>query len=281
MADFIPGLDLHAKHSSQPIGGVCSYGVEMEFIFGQGTQIFPNLPVPIWGVQTSRVVEDAGEKWFEFGFKIDAQLVGNSATGWTDDGNYIRLEPQWSDDLATWHMGKFLPAPVPVVEVEPGVWEYWSRASHPVDSASKTGQLTAGYPNGFGEGDVRNNPFTSLIIAGVAIALPRFPYLMPTDAAALQEDIRAAGWPAATVTASSDIAWQITLPDIALTDYTQVVLIGWPTYLVADQFGAIVNPVFGAQFVGSYVDAAGTSIADKRGFGRLKLSAGPRYAAYR
>lgn len=278
-ANLLSGRDLRVM--GEDIGAVCCDGQEVEFLFGRGTQLFPNLPVPVWGVQTSRIVEDAGEKWFEFGFKIDCQLTGNSAAGWLDDGNYIRLDPQYSIDLVNWSAGKFLPAPVPVVEVTPGIWEYWSRAINPVDSAIKTGQLSAGFPGIYSsQGDSRNNPFTSLVIAGVAIALPRFPYTMPTDAAELQEDIRAAGWPTATVTASSDVIWSIILPDVNLAAYTQYSQVGWPTYMVANMYGALVNPVSNASFVGTYVDPSGMAIAPK-GFARLKFSAGPRYDAYR
>ena len=274
-ATLLSGRDLRVNGAD--IGGVCYAGQEAEFLFGRGTQLFPNLPVEVWGVQTSRVVEDAGEKWFEFGFRIDTQLTGNSAAGWMDAGNYIRLEPQWSDDLVTWQMGKFLPAPVPVVEVEPGVWEYWSRAINPVDSAVKTGQLSAGFPAG--AGDSRNNPFTSLTIAGVVQALPHFPYTMPTDAAILQADIIAAGWPGTTVTAASDTEWAVLIPDVNLTLYIQETSIGWPEYLMPDMDGNLTIPVAGIDFDGAWVDGGGTPLANK-GFGRLKLSQGPRYDAY-
>lgn len=274
MDSFIPGRDLMVNGSA--IGGICFAGQEVEMLFGKGTQVFPNLPVPIWSCTMCRVVEESGKRWFEFGFRIDTQLTGHPATGWLDAGNYIRLEPQWSPDLVNWSMGKFLPAPVPVVEVEPGIWEYWSRALNPAASAVRFGEIMTGSGIDGWSSDVRNNPFISVVIAGVVQALPNYPYTMPTDAAQLQADLIAAGWTGSVVQATDDTHWSVTIPDVDYSAFQQESRIFWPPYLVPDMYGNLVNTVQSSIFVGGMVDESGVTIHDKA-FARLKLSAGPRY----
>lgn len=278
MASFIPGRDTMILGSA--VDGMFCAGQEVEMLFGKGTQIFPNLPVPIWSTTMCRVVEESGKRWFEFGFRIDTQLTGHPATGWLDAGNYIRLEPQWSPDLVNWHAGKFMPAPVPVLEVEPGMWEYWSRALNPAASAVRTGQIRAESGTTMGiSGDPRNNPFVSVVLAGVAQALPNYPYTMPTDAAQLQTDLIEAGWAGTVVEADDDTHWSVTVPNVDFTELYQDSRIYWPAYLVPDIYGNLVNISDSNYFSGSYVDESGVAIHDKA-FARLKLSAGPRYDPY-
>lgn len=256
-------------------------GQEAEFIFGQGTQLFPNLPVPIWGRTSSRVVDDAGEKWFELGFTMDHLLSGNPAAGWNDAGNYFRIDYEFSHDLVTWAAGKFVNAPTPVINTGHGTWQYWARALNPVDAAVKSGNIVVssgfnGQLGDIGNNDTRNNPFTAMTIAGVAQALGGFPYTMPTDAARMQINIRALGWTGATVEASSATVWRIIIPGVSYILYSQFSKVFWPVYLVADMFGVINNPIDGADLTGLMVDAAGTPIFNKA-FGRLKFSTGSRY----
>lgn len=279
MADYLTGRETRTQGSI--IDRVFVGGQEAEFIFGQGTQLFPNLPVPIWGRTSSRVVDDAGEKWFEMGFAMDHLLSGNPAAGWTDAGNYFRIDYEWSPDLVTWSAGKFVNAPTPVINNGDGTWQYWARALNPVDAAVKSGDIrvSSGYNGQLGNivsGDTRNNPFTALTIAGVAQALGGFPYTMPTDAARMQTDIRALGWTGATVESSSSTVWRIIIPAINYTSYAQSSKVFWPVYLVADMFGVVNQPVDGAGLTGTLVDAAGTPIFNKA-FGRLKFSTGSRY----
>ncbi|MDP3850508.1 MAG: hypothetical protein Q8Q59_08400 [Luteolibacter sp.] len=264
------------------VGQVFFGGEEVEFAFGMGTQLMPHAGIYLEGFSSARVVADAGEKWFEFGFCLDMTgmgggLAGNSGAGWTDPGNYLLLEAQWSPDLINWSMGKFVPAPVPVVDLGAGVFEYWSRALNPQDSAVKTGALVVSRTNG----DVRNNPFTSLVIAGVAQALPHFPYDMAVTgtAAQLQGDLEDLGWIGAIVTGSSRATWSISIPSVNYTSYSQTSRVGFPVYLVADMFGAINTPVDHIGFRGSFLDAAGTAIFPKA-FARLKISPGTRYNPY-
>lgn len=284
MADFTKGRQTFTQ--GVEVGAVHVGGEEVEFLFGQGTQLFPNLPVPIYGACGTRMVLDAGQKWFEVGFRMDHLLSGNAAAGWTDAGNYFRIEPQWSIDLVNWSMGKFLPAPVPVINLGGGVYEYWSRCIHPQDSAIKSGQLEIssgaayGQPGTLGNigSDSRNNPFTALTILGVSRALGGFPYTMPGDAARMQTDLSAL-FPGATVEASADTVWRIRIPAITFGSFGQLNKIFWPVYLVANSFGAIVSPVDGSNLDGNFVNAEGLAIYNKA-FARLKITAGTRYDPY-
>lgn len=279
MGDFILGRETRTQ--GVVADRVFVGGQEAEFIFGQGTQIFPNLPVEIWGRTYSRVVADAGEKWFEVGFSMDHLLAGNPAAGWTDQGNYFRLDYEWSPDLVNWSAGKFVNAPTPIINNGDGTWQYWARALNPVDSAAKSGsiRISSGYEQelgNIGAQNTSNNPFTALTIAGVTQSLGGFPYTMPTDAARMQADLRALGWTGATVEASSATVWRIIIQTASYTAYTQISKLFWPTYLVADMFGVVNTPVDGATFAGQMVDASGTPIFQKA-FGRLKFSTGSRY----
>jgi hypothetical protein len=134
MPDFTKGRTLF--HAGVEVDRVFTGGEEAQFIFGKGTQIFPNLPVPIYGCCAARMTQEADADWFEMGFSVDMSdmggaLVGNSAAGWTDAGSYLKIEVERSDDLDNWSMGQFLPAPVPVVDLGDGKFEYWSRAVVP------------------------------------------------------------------------------------------------------------------------------------------------------
>ena len=283
MAEFTKGRKTRTK--GVEISRVFVGGQEAAFIFGKGTQLFPNLPVPIWGCLESRVVLDSAQYWFEMGFRVDTELVGNAANGWTDSGNYLRIDTEWSPDLVNWSAGKFVPAPVSVINNGDGTWTYWSRAIHPQNSAVKSGMIVsssgAAYSGQVGNIvtiDTRNNPFTALTILGVVRALGGFPYTMPTDAARMQTDL-AAIFPGATVESSSATVWRIQIPNITFSAFGQLNKVYWPTYLVADMFGVVNTPVDGAPFTGSFVNASGVAIYE-RGFGRLKFSAGNRYDPY-
>lgn len=281
MADFIPGQDVFTQGAQ--IGQVFSQGVETEFVFGMGCQLLPKLPIKIWGLCATRVVTASGEKWFEFGFRLTADLLGDASIGWTDADGFFLIEPEWSRDLINWTGGKFVPAPVPVVTLPSGQKQYWSRAINPVDSSLKSGQLTlaSGVSDGSGgviTGDVRNNPFTALTVVGAVVPLSGFPYTMPTDAARLTADLQAF-YPGSQVIATSSTVWQITIPGVNMTAYTQTNKISWPQYFVADMYGTLNTPVNGVFFADSFVDPAGNSIETK-GFARLKITHGNLYPNY-
>lgn len=194
MADFIPGR--HSFVGGVEIGAMHHMGEEIEFAFGKGTQLFPNAPVAIYGRTQWRVVNDTDQKVFEVGFAIDHEMTGNAATGWTDSGNYLKFEIQQSDDLITWNMGRFIPAPVPVVDLGGGSYQYWSRCVVPIKWQETLIDFRASSTR-YGK------EITALGILGVDVYLPNFPYAMPADAAQLQTDLRANGYPDSVVTADT------------------------------------------------------------------------------
>lgn len=287
MADF---LDIDSRYLGQEIDRAFYAGQETEFAFGRGETFFSRAPVAIYGMTASRIVEDAGKKHFEFGFTVDmtdmgGPLTGNAGAGWTDFGNYLKLEPQWSPDLVNWSMGKFYPAPVPVVSLPNNVYEFWGRAIHVQDAAVKNGSIrvSSGYNGQIGDigvPDTRNNPITGITIAGAVQPFLGVSYTMPGDASALQARLRALGWTGATVEASSATVWRIIIPTVNFTSYSQTSKVFWPSYLVPDIFGNVVNPIDGSGLGGQLSDALGNEIFT-RAFARLKISAGTRYDPYR
>lgn len=134
MADFTLGRSTYTE--GVELGHVFAGGEEAEFLFGKGTQLFPSIPVALYGSCVAKITPEADADWFDFGFSVDmagmgGALIGNSAAGWTDAGNYLKIEAQQSENLTDWNMGQFLPAPVPVVDLGGGKYEYWSRSVIP------------------------------------------------------------------------------------------------------------------------------------------------------
>lgn len=224
--------------------------------------------------QKTRIVEDVGRKWFEFGW-VSSDLFGGSQTeGWSDaSGNYLFFI-QYSEDLRSWTNNGFLPAPVPVVGRPDGSVEYWSRAVNPVNAVEKTQSLLC-YSDAL-NGDARNNPFTGVTIGSVALPLPNFPYTMPDDAAQLQVDIRAAGYPDALVTASSDTVWSIAITDVDVIGYQATSFVSWPTYTTPDPILGGNIYINNRHFQANSIDSEGNRIVEKA-FARLGVSPGFRY----
>lgn len=195
MADFILGRETRTQGSTAD--RVFIAGQEAEFVFGRGTQLFPNIPVPVWGTHEVRTLQETDAFWFEFGFKIDTVLNGNAATGFTDAGNYFRLDCEQSTDLVNWSMGKFIPSPAgAVVNNGDGTHTYWQRSTVPIWWFNTMVDLSI-TTNRYGKS------ITGLSIGQVPISLPGFPYAMPSDAARLQADLRANGYPGAVVSSVS------------------------------------------------------------------------------
>lgn len=191
MADYLKGRE--SRTQGVEVDRVFVGGNEAEMIFAKGTQIFPNLPVAIWGSHDYRTIADAEAFWFEFAFKIDAVLTGNSATGFTDAGNYFRIDCEQSTDLVNWSLGKFIPSPVgAVVNNGDGTYTYWHRTTVPIHYFNVLVDLTI-TSNRYGKS------ITGLSIGQVPISLPGYPYAVPSQAATLQADLRAAGYTGAVV----------------------------------------------------------------------------------
>lgn len=163
------------------------------------------------------------EKWFDVWFDFPSQLAGNARDGWVDETLKIGIRLQRSEDLVTWdHEWIDLPSTV----VADG-FRYRARMLYPVSSQNYTLTLTAADT----AGNALSYPFTALTLNSAAQSLPNFPYNMPTDAAQLQTDIRAAGWTGATVTASAATTWSIVIPNAVMSVYGAVNKIFWPSYV--------------------------------------------------
>lgn len=144
----------------------------------------------------SRMVNDADGMWLEVGFQSPEELDGDASSGWTDTRGYCALEIESSFDLATWAAGSFTDCAGSPASLPDGSWEYWSRAVVPrlwentmVDLAATTTRY--------------GKSITAINVCGVAVDLPDYPYAMPGDAAELQSDLRAAGYPGAVVSVAS------------------------------------------------------------------------------
>ncbi len=262
-------------HAGSRVSEIRHAGARVARVICQAKQIFPadNLWFDGLPETRGRIVSDAGKKRFEFMFLSPEILTGNPASGWTDAGHYCHLICEWSPDLVHWSLGKFSAAPTPIVSLPDGTYEYWLRAENPLDAAVKTGVLACSNTNN----DSRNNGFTSVVIAGVVQSLPNYPYDMSVGgtAALLQADLIAAGWAGTIVTGSTAESWQIYIPAISYTSYSQSSCVVFPGYQVPGLFGIVT--VSSLPFVGAFVDSDGTPIYHQA-FGRLGISKGPRYS---
>ena len=212
-------------------------GEEAEFVFGKGTQLFPNLPVAIWGSHECRTIAGEDAFWFEFAFTIDALLNGNAGTGFTDSGNYFRLECEQSTDLVNWSLGKFIPSPTgAVLDNGDGTYTYWSRATTAIHYFNIQVDLT-----------ITSNRFaksiTGLSIGQVPVtAGMSYPYALPSQAATLQADLRATGYTGAVV---SNVAAPLS---VEIDNHTpgakirlRVVLSGTNVTMVQTNFGTNIT----------------------------------------
>jgi hypothetical protein len=198
------------------------------------------------------VVTDGDWKWLEVGFTSPEILFGNASIGWHHALSRCRVWLERSDTLAVGSFATtgFIDAPgypEPVL----GGFAYVARSIYPADAKVKTAALAVGYTTG---GNVLNNPFTAVTIADEEVDLPNAPYTMPTDAAQLQTDLRAAGWTGATVTASSATVWAVTVPGVPLTEWVMVNKIHWAEYSYTDALGNAATSD-GISFQGTYVDS--------------------------
>lgn len=144
----------------------------------------------------TRQVDDAVANWYEFGFTAPSELVGNAATGWEDAPGEISWKIQSSETLTEWAVDEMIDASVTGIDNLDGTFTYWSRWTVPLVWKYVMIDLTVGT-------DRYGKSITGIEIFRTAVSLPNYPYAMPSQAAALQTDLRAAGYTGALVTTSS------------------------------------------------------------------------------
>jgi hypothetical protein len=177
---------------SNPYGnlpGVMGEFAEIPFVY---RRICDPTPPP---VMTRRVSDSAGE-WFEFGFTAPEELTGNAATGWTNAAGEISWEIEASETLTTWAEDEMVDAAVTGIEHVNGTVTYWSRWTVPRLWKYVMIDVTAG-------SDRYGKSITAISLFQTEVSLPNYPYAMPSQAAALQTDLRAAGYTGALVTTTS------------------------------------------------------------------------------
>lgn len=258
----------------------CEARLQYQVEGGEFTPLEPELVIDELEQIFYRVVNDANEKWFEVGFDSPELLDGSAADGWTDPFGQFLLRFERSETLTAWDH-EWIDCPTSPENVTGG-YRYWARSRFPVDSQIKSGVVqcvSGGYFTGQLGGftsDARNNPLTALTVAGVSLALGGFPYTMPADAARMQTDLRVF-YPDATVTASSNLLWEIVIPGVSLASYSQTSKVSWPGYLVPDMFGNLTLTINGVFLTGQFVNAAGVRTLVQKQFARLGVSPGPNY----
>ena len=232
--------------------------------------ILPPWQGPIMEV---RITDDGTQKWFEAGFMADTLLTGSAATGWTGPDGILRIDLLRSENLLSWTTGDFSDCSGSPTDNGDGTYTYWSRSKYPNDSKSKTGVMVARGIPGFE--DSRNQPFTGIEFQGVTLSLPNYPYQMPGDAAMLQADLVAAGYPGATVISADWDDWTITVPSVSFTTYNLFNYVLWPVYLVPDNQGRVVNPMIGRSFSGTFINSSGVHTALPQQFVEMRISTAP------
>lgn len=258
-------------HGNIKVFDLCTEGDLVQALITEGQVVYARDHSAELGCALAyRIVTTSTDKWFEVGVPmLDAQPMesGNASAGWLWLNGFVRLHLEWSEDLVNWHVGKFADSGSPEAVTIDGesCLIYWARSVYSVDSIVKTGNMWCEVLSG----DSRNNPFTALTINGIVRALGGFPYTMPTDAARLQADLRAAGFTGATVVATSATVWRIDLPGINFTAYNMLNYIYWPDYLVPNRYGSLVNHCNGAPFQGEFVNATGGRCTLNKQFARM------------
>jgi len=150
-------------------------------------------PAQVSGIALSAaIVADSVAEWFEVTFALPADFAGSPEHGWSAPGKFVAL--QHSTDLMAWTSAGWTAAQAPVVSADGTVT--WV-ARHEIPRIWYDALLDVRFAS-----SLHGKSVTDISIAGDTLALD-YPYAMPSDASALQADIRAAGYPSAIVTTES------------------------------------------------------------------------------
>lgn len=177
----------------------CEEFETVSFITGEGGQLAA-LPAPTrlpdQPAMDIRMVDDSTGLWCEAGFQTDFLLTGSAATGWTDPAEICSITLQASTNLLAWTVGGFVDCPGSPTDMGDGSWQYWSRAVVPAHWKYTMVDMTV-------SSDLYGKTLTAGLERSTAISLPGYPYAIPADAARLQADLRASGYPGSVVTSTA------------------------------------------------------------------------------
>ena len=266
-------------HGDTPVLDLRLNGEEIQCLLNAGRVVY------VRGVSTAdnlpaflglRIVEENGshgwEKWFEVGLPVPATepLSGNASAGWSTMNGLFGLTLEWSENLADWALGKFSDSGTPEAATIDGVSSliHWARSMYPNTSATKTSSMVCSLDST----DSRQSPIIGITINSAGISLPSASYTMPGDAGQLQTDLRAAGFTGATVTASGLTTWEISLPSVAQSGYSNTNMVSWPTFWVPSLVGGPDNANSGAFFSIVSFNSAGVRTDLEHQFARLGLN---------
>ncbi|MEI6656052.1 MAG: hypothetical protein WCP45_14910 [Verrucomicrobiota bacterium] len=263
---LVPTNSFETVTAATAIGGILSPVIPAEVLTIDATGL-PK-PDPLLIRITKETGSNGMEKWSEFGLIVPDEMAvtGSAATGWIDHLGYVSLRIHRSENLVDWTTGEFTDCAGSPEDNGDGTHTYWARSIFPVSSEIKTGSISSGGGTSY---DTRMNPLIALTLGGVVQDLPNFPYTMPGDAAQMQTDLRAVGWNGATVTATSDILWVISIPSVFQEISNLSNKVYWPMFLVPDVYGNIVNPCDGRDLSGTWKNSADVRTEISPQFARL------------
>lgn len=181
-------------HQGRSVKTLRREGRQLSLLIHQNRQIYPGKRLDL-GPVPHRIVSAVEATWFEFAWSSNELLTGTAATGWTDARGLVTVTPKVSEDLATW-TSQVIDAPGSPELQGDGSYLYWVRGTVPLYWEQTLCDFTLA-SNRYGKS------VTSISLLGVAISLPGYPYALPAQKAALQADLRTAGYAGATVTSST------------------------------------------------------------------------------
>jgi hypothetical protein len=210
-----------AGSSSVEVGGVVRRSLQATI--GDAVATIPDhepeaIPEGILQVLSVGIREHDGQKWYRVECQMPDDYEGDAATGWTN--GTLRVDLEWSVDLATWATGHCQASPEADV-IAGGKLTTWAESKHPQDCGILTSDQIIRW-------EAPANVVTWTLAQDIEwlrfqetnVDLPNFPYAMPGDAATLQADLRAAGFTGAEVEVDGGSAWwEIRLYDVETTGY--------------------------------------------------------------
>jgi len=148
---------------------------------------------------TASTLADETAFWFDLEILLPAEFTGSPEVGWSRPAGDIRLGVFWSDNLVVWSAAGvgWSAAPGTWPQLQPDGRNLWrARAATPIWWQ----QVLVDY---VATSDRYGKSIQAITIARAPVSLPGFPYAMPADAARLQADLRATGYPGAVVSSVS------------------------------------------------------------------------------